>query len=73
MTKKVIKKAIVKRYRCDEPMARKKDILQLCDKRCSVCMAAIAVLSSGEEKHVPIDDERGYFDPKVKMQHIVGR
>ena len=40
---------IIKRD-CDEPMARKKNLLP-CDKDCSNCMACIETMNNGERRH----------------------
>ena len=46
---------MIKRYRCDKPMAIKKGIRQVCDRKCrDIC--ALAMSESGHEYHVGLSD-----------------
>lgn len=47
----------IKRYRCDMPMAIKKGVRQVCDRKCKNCLCAIAMSESGSEHHVGLADE----------------
>lgn len=48
---------MIVRYRCDVPMADKKGMRQVCDRKCRNCLCAIAMTGSGEEHHVGMVDE----------------
>ena len=61
---------MVRTYRCDIPMARKKGLLRICNKRCSECVAAITMGPGYIEAHVPLQDERGFSDPKLVMRNM---
>lgn len=47
---------MIKAYRCDEPMAIKKGIRQVCDRKCRDCICALAMSESGNEYHVGFAD-----------------
>lgn len=47
---------MIKAYRCDEPMAKKKGIRQVCDRKCKNCICALAMSESGHEYHVGFGD-----------------
>lgn len=47
---------MIKRYRCDKPMAIKKGIRQVCDRQCKDCVCAIAKSGNGEEHHVGLTE-----------------
>ena len=39
------------KWRCDRPMAEKKDIKKYCDGRCAQCLCAIQTDSLGHDAH----------------------
>ena len=41
------------KYRCDVPMAKKKNIRRNCDKKCWHCLCAIRTNASGSVEHIP--------------------
>lgn len=43
------------KYRCDVPMAEKKDVSKGCDKNCRECLCALAMDESGQWRHVNLD------------------
>lgn len=47
---------MIKSYRCDKPMAIKKGIRQVCDRKCRDCICALAMSESGHEYHVGLSD-----------------
>lgn len=53
------------RIRCDEPMARRKGILQYCDRNCERCIAGIRMEDSGIEAHCNPKN-----DPKIRERNI---
>lgn len=40
------------RYHCDVPMAKKKKVLQYCNRKCNECLCAIRTDGDGRQEHV---------------------
>ena len=46
---------MIKRRRCDVPMAEKKGVLKYCDHNCELCVACIEISGSFLESHAPAE------------------
>lgn len=64
MIKEKNKKLMVRRQRCDKPMAEKKGLLDICDHKCSQCIACIVELADGTAVHRPIHGEQTLFQDR---------
>ena len=62
---------MIKKYRCDKPMAEKKGILQVCDHDCKNCLCAMAMSESGAEYHVGITNS-GTSANVTRRNHAMG-
>lgn len=62
---------MVRRYRCDKPMAHKKGLLKFCDRKCNRCVAGLAYGRGYIEGHVPLQDEREFSDPKLMARNML--
>lgn len=60
------------RYRCDEPMAKAKNVRRYCNKKCKECLCAISTDEWGREEH-NVDLQTGRCtNISIRNQRTVG-